>query len=86
MTNGTEEKILNQVVQCRAFSKLITIETCQQSCDMFGGIHKEPVNGRNEEGRMALIRHDFYIKCNRPRLLPFMEVGEVLPQSKTGKE
>ena len=85
MKDGTEETIINQVVQCRAFSKLITIETCQQSCGDFGGIHKESVNGRNEEGKMVLLRYDYYIKCNRPRLLLFQPVGEVLQQV-DGKE
>jgi len=85
MKDGTEETIISQVVQCRAFGKLITTETCQQICEYFGDIHKEPVNGRNEEGKMALLRYDYYIKCNRPRLLPFQPVGEVLPQA-DGKE
>ena len=86
MKDGTKEEIIKQVVQCRAFSGLITIETCQQSCGDFGGIHKEPVYGRNEQGERVLLRHDPYIKCNRPRLLPFMAIGEVLPQSKRTEE
>ena len=81
LCNVSCETIINQVVQCRGFNKLITIETCQQSCADFGGIHKEPVKGRNEKGEMVLIKYDFYIKCNRPRLLPFTEIGELLPQS-----
>ncbi len=79
MKHGTEETIIKQVVQCRGFGKLVIIETCQQSCDSFGGIQKEPVKGRNEEGEMAILSYDYYIKCNRPRLLPFQPVGEVIP-------
>lgn len=77
MKDGTEEKIINQVVQCNGFRKLMTIETCQNNCDMFGGIHKEPVEGRSEKGKREVIDHNYYIKCNRPRLLPFMQIGEI---------
>ncbi|MCK5608706.1 hypothetical protein KAR91_42910 [Candidatus Pacearchaeota archaeon] len=80
MENKTKEEIIKQVVQCRAFRGLITIETCQQSCKDFGGIHQEPVYGKTEKGKKPLLRHDPYIKCNRPRLLPFMAVGEVLTE------
>ena len=86
MKDGTKEEIIKQVVQCRAFSGLITIETCQQSCGDFGGIHKEPVYGKTKQGKKPLLRHDLYIKCNRPRLLPFQSIGEALPQTKRIEE
>ena len=81
INDGAEETIIKQVVQCRGFNKLITIETCQESCGDFGGIHKDPVSGRGEDGKTTIVGYNYYIKCKRPRLLPFTEVGEYLPKS-----
>lgn len=86
MKDDTEEKIINQVVQCGGFKKLVTIETCQQSCDYFDGIHKEPVYGRTKENKRGIIEHNYYIKCIRPRSLPFQAIGEVLPKTDSNKE
>ena len=72
-----EEKIINQVVQCGGFKKLVTIETCQQGCDYFDGIHKEPVYGRTAEIKKDIVGYNYYITCIRPRSLPFQPVGEI---------
>lgn len=86
MKDGTEEKIVNQVIQCGGFKKLVTIETCQQSCNYFDGIHKESISGRNEDGKKDIVGYNYYIKCIRPRMLPFQAVGEVLPKIDSKKE
>jgi hypothetical protein len=86
MIDGTEEKIIKQVIQCGGFKKLVTIETCQQACNYFDGIHKEPVSGRNKKGENDIVGHNYYIKCIRPRMLPFQAIGEVLPEIDSKKE
>ena len=80
MKDGAEAKIVNQVVQCGGFKQLVTTETCQQGCEYFDAVHEEPVYGRTEESESAVVGYNYYIKCIRPRVLPFQAIGEFLPK------
>ena len=77
MQDGKETTVVADVVRCLGFKQLVTIETCKNNCNFFGGIHKEPVSGRNKDGNTEILKHDLYIICNKPRLIPFETVGEV---------
>lgn len=81
MKEGVQEADILDVVKCQGFKKLMTVKTCKDACEYFGGIHKEPVKGRVEgEKELKVIRHDLYIICNKPRLVPFEQVGEVIKE------
>jgi hypothetical protein len=85
MKDGAEATEIDRVVKCGGFDKLMTIETCKQACDHFGGIHEEPVKGHDADKNMVVVGYNYYIQCLRSRLLPFQAAGEVLPKIK-GKE
>ena len=74
---GKEEKELMDIVYCFGFGKNVTFQSCKDKCSFYGGIHKEPVEGRNESGERVVIKYDEYLICNKPKLVPVAKLCEV---------
>ena len=78
MKEGTEEKDMMAVVQCRGFKKLLAMKDCnKEGCEFHVGIQEEPIIERGDDGVKREVGVNKFVRCGFPRLMKIVSVCEV---------